>query len=188
MHEAAVFQVLVCNPCSARSLARLIPRNDDDDDVLEDFRSEYEALNRVRIKGFHELLEEAKLLQNGSKELWRLKAKLFDLLWQKLEPVMSQVQEGEQLAGAKSELAERLQEDGLVGVFPVGGAWGGTSVVDVRTRPGLQALRLNFLVCAQSLHRHSKKLPQPEFGMWVPVSAAEMKKRKRCQSGTHPAA
>ena len=32
MHESAVFRVLVCNPCSARSLARLIPRNDDDDD------------------------------------------------------------------------------------------------------------------------------------------------------------
>ena len=28
-----LFQVLVCSPCSARSLARLIPRNDDDDDV-----------------------------------------------------------------------------------------------------------------------------------------------------------
>ena len=69
---------------------------------LEDFRSEYEALNRVRIKGFHELLEEAKLLQTGSKEFWRLKAKLFDLLWQKLEPVMSQVLEGEQLAAAKT--------------------------------------------------------------------------------------
>ena len=35
MHESAVFQVLVCNPCSARSLARLIPRNDDDDDVVD---------------------------------------------------------------------------------------------------------------------------------------------------------
>ena len=70
-----------------------------------------------------------------------------------------------------------------MGVFPVGGAWGGTTVVDVRTRPGLQALRLNFLVrtvIAPAL----KKLPQPEFGMWVPVSAAEMKKRKRRQSDT----
>ena len=50
-----------------------------------------------------------------------MKAKPLDLLWQKLEPVMSQVLEGEQLAGAKSELAQCLQEDGLVGVFPVGG-------------------------------------------------------------------
>ena len=72
-------------------------------------------------EGFHELFEEAKLLQTGSKEFWRLKAKLFDLLWQKLEPVMSQVLEEEQLAGAKSELAQYLQEDGLVGVFPVQG-------------------------------------------------------------------
>ena len=101
---------------------------------LEDFRSEYEALNQVRIKGFHELIEEAKLLQAGSKEFWRLKAKLFDLLWKKLEPVMSQVLEREQLGGAKSELAQCLQKNGLVGVLPVGrGGWGGTTTVDVRT-------------------------------------------------------
>ena len=92
---------------------------------LEDFRSEYEALNRVRLKGLHELIEEAKLFQASSKEFWRLKAKLKDLLWKKLEPVMSQVLEGEQLAGAKSELAQcpsgrpcrRLSGSGVLGSY-----------------------------------------------------------------------
>ena len=84
------------------------------------------------------LLEEAKALESGSKEFWRLKARVGVLVWNHLEPLVATQLQGETLEGAKREFLVCTAPDGLVGVFPVGGSWANPPAVDIRTKPGLQ--------------------------------------------------
>ena len=67
---------------------------------LEDFKSEQEALTRVRVTGVPALLEEAKALESGSKEFWRLKARVGELVWNHLEPLLATQLKGDTLKGA----------------------------------------------------------------------------------------
>ena len=93
---------------------------------LEDFKSEQEALTRVRVKGVPALLGEAKVLESGSKEFWRLKARVGELVWNHLEPLLAKQLQGDTLESAKREFLVYLvctALDGLVGVFLVGGSW-----------------------------------------------------------------
>ena len=110
---------------------------------LEDFKSEQEALTRVRVKGVPALLKGAKALESGSKDFWRLKARVGELVWNQLEPLLATQVKGDTLEGAKRKFLVCTAPDGLVGVFPVGGSWANPPAVDIRSKPGLQGLWLN---------------------------------------------
>ena len=52
---------------------------------LEDFKAEQESLARVRVKGCPALLAAAQELDKGTKEFWKLKEQVGDLVWENLE-------------------------------------------------------------------------------------------------------
>ena len=81
--------------------------------------------------------------------------------------------------GMIGELGQVLFNDGLIGIFPVGGKFSTADTVDLRFHPGINAFRANFLV-KHVLTPLLKKIPEPRsLEIWVPLSSAEAQKRKR---------
>ena len=156
---------------------------------LEDKVAEWDATLRVRVKGCQPLLEEAREIEGGSKEFWRLKEKVGDILLRALTEELTKCPQASNAVPDtwRTELTQVFRAEFLVGVFSVGGKFSSSELVDIRFRPGLQGLRANFLV-KDCLTRILKEIPQASFGMWVPLSAPETKRRrKRAASNPAPA-
>ena len=117
-------------------------------------------------------------LVNRKEGLWQVKAELYDLLMQDLDPILAAMTDTAKQVQIRAELRETLGNgDEVVGVFPVGGPWGKHTGLDIRFKPSLQALRFSQLV-KRGLHPFLKE--HPSLSIWVPLSRAEMsKKRKR---------
>ena len=66
---------------------------------------------------------------------WSPVARVGELVWNHLEPLLAKQLQGETLEGAKREFSVCTAPDGLVGVFPVGGSWANAPAVDIRSKP-----------------------------------------------------
>ncbi len=151
-------------------------------DKLEDRLSEWDALTRVRVKGCSALLAQAKELQASSREFWKLKDAAGRLIWAEISTRLSKGVAPDLLVQYESEFHACMASEGLTGVFPVGGTWSDCSIVDVRVKTGLQALRLNQLIKGTIAPKLKAIEKSDSFGIWVPMSQGEMKRRKRKQS------
>ena len=147
---------------------------------LEDSVSDWQAALRIRIEGCDSVAKRARELNNTSKEFWRMKAEVADLLLKDLATCLIQCFPLEVERGrVQSELTESFPADAVVGVFPQGAPWGSEKSIDIRFRPGLRALRANHLVkhvLAPKIKIHCK---DSSCKIWVPLSSAEMSKRNK---------
>ncbi|CAE7583649.1 unnamed protein product [Symbiodinium natans] len=101
--------------------------------------------------------------------LWKIKEELFTLLLVDLDPHLSSLPDAARQMQIRAEIRDTLGAGGdIVGVFPVGGTWGHHTALDIH----------------QLVKRDLRALLLPVTGKacWVPLSQAEMtKKRKRQQ-------
>ena len=112
--------------------------------------------------------------------MWKIKEELFTLLVSDLDPHLSALPDAARQMQIRAEMRETLGTgQDLIGVFPVGGPWGRHTALDIRFRPSLGALRFCQLVKREL---RAVLLPVSGKACWVPLSQAEMgKKRKRQQ-------
>ena len=129
----------------------------------------------MRVKGCPALLAAAQELDKGTKEFWKLKEQVGDLVREDLEPLVAHNLTPDNVRAAKQEWKVCIAAEGLVGVFPVGGSWGSPPAIDIRCKPGLHDLRLNYLLRTVLM----KGVDTAHFGLWVPLSAPEARRRKR---------
>ena len=151
---------------------------------LEDFKSDQEALTRIRLKGFQGLLARGRAIDTGDKRFWTMKQDAVDLVYSCLEPVLKSKWGdlapealAEKLTKVLNEMSSCLLEGALVGFFPVGSPWATADTVDLRMRPGILALRMNNLV-------NSVLAPATKGGdvtIWVPLGAGDMRRKRRRQ-------
>ena len=106
---------------------------------LEDFKAEQDSLARVRVKGCPALLAAAQELDKGTKEFWKLKEQVGDLVWENLEPLVAHNLTPENVRAAKQEWKVCTAAEGLVGVFPVGGSWGNPPLSTSGANPAYRA-------------------------------------------------
>lgn len=144
---------------------------------LEADRGEWRAALRVRVKGFSKLEDRAVELSKSTREYWRLKAELLDLLLFSLQPLLGLMFADGSMQKIRKELSECFgQADALLGVFPVGGKFGEHKALDIRFKPGLTGWRTNSLV-KYVLTPELKKRDAGGVEMWVLLSQPEMARR-----------
>ena len=146
---------------------------------LEDRVSEWDATTRVRVKNPGSILTQAEELQATSKEFWRLKEAVGKAVWSEIAARLCKSVPAEVLKQYEGERSCGLAPEGLTGVFPVGGNWDGCSVIDIRLKP---CSRLGFTTFVRSVLAPKLKESDAgavDFGIWVPLSSGEMRKRKR---------
>ena len=91
---------------------------------LDDFKSDQEALTRIRLKGFLNVLACGRAIDSGDKRFWTMKEDAADLVYSGLEPVkwrdLSPEALAEKTTKVLNEMSACLLERALVGFFPVG--------------------------------------------------------------------
>lgn len=144
--------------------------------ALEANKDDWGTPLKLRFSGCEKLEARGKELAQGSKEFWKLKSELFELLWPDLEPHILKAF-GNESEKIRAELYEVLSYPSFfVGVFPTGGPWGSCKSVDVKFRPCLLGLRAHDMIARLV----SPKLKEINAGVsvWVPMSPTDMKKRE----------
>lgn len=145
--------------------------------TLSERQQSWDQVLRFRVSGFEKLSNRCHEISRGSREFWRLKHEVGDLMLHSLGPYMQDLF-GPNDAKIKGELAECLQEPWLLGVFPVGGRWPDEKSIDIRMRPSLAAFRMHALVKSHL----SPKLKQREdliMKCWIPLTQAEMQRKAK---------
>lgn len=153
---------------------------------VEDVLSEWEAVCRVRCKGVPAIQAEALRLMDTSKELWRLKEAVPEMIWTLISPVLAQsTPDPQDLAKLKGEFDGCMRPENLQGIFPVGSPWSSAETVDLKFKPGLPALRFNHLLSTiigpalKGSRTVEEANAQNSIQLWVPLPSAVLKKRKR---------
>ena len=113
--------------------------------ALEERTDEWQSALRVRIQGADKLSARGLELAQGSKEFWKLKSEVVDLLLDTLDPLLpTLLPDSAKRLSVRNELREVLSlPEYIYGVFPIGGKWGSEKSLDVRMKAGLAALRLS---------------------------------------------
>ena len=142
--------------------------------TLNERQQGWDQVLRFRVSGFEKLSNRCHEISRGSREFWRLKHEVGDLMLHSLGPDLF----GPNDAKIKGELAECLQEPWLLGVFPVGGRWPDEKSIEIRMRPSLAAFRLQALVKGHL----SPKLKQREdltMKCWIPLTHVELQRKAK---------
>lgn len=155
--------------------------------TLEENKDEWNATLRVRVKGFSKLEERCVDLSRTSKEYWRLKSELLELLLFTLQPMLAGMFKDGGDVKVHREFSECFgQADFFLGIFPVGGRFGERKALDIRFRPGLNAWRTNALV--KFVLSPALKKSEGGVEMWVPLSAPEQARRQKRRAQSTDAA
>ncbi|CAE6973016.1 unnamed protein product [Symbiodinium sp. CCMP2592] len=107
-------------------------------EFLEDRMGEWDSLTRIRVKGVPALVTQARELAQGSREFWRLKDTVGQLVWDVVGPILSPVVQEPALSAMRDEWLLGCHKEGLQGIFPIAGKWQDTHMFDIRVRCGLQ--------------------------------------------------
>eukprot|EP00439_Symbiodinium_sp_Y106_P044735 s3602_g5.t1 len=129
-----------------------------------------------------------------SRELWRLKEAVPEMIWTLISPVLAQsTPDPQDLAKLKGEFDGCMRPENLQGIFPVGSPWSSAETVDLKFKPGLPALRFNHLLSTiigpalKGSRTVEEANAQNSIQLWVPLPSAVLKKRKRRSTIIGPA-
>ena len=156
--------------------------------ALEIFKEEVSKTTKVRFVGADKLSKRGLELHTSSREFWRLKLEVCDLLLESLDPLLLTLfPEESKRTAVRNEFKECLclsHVEYINGIFPAGGEWGKERAIDLRMRYGCVSCRFDHLV-RTVLSPALKAAPGPvRFQMWVPLTQHEMKKRQERREKT----
>ena len=144
---------------------------------LENDRDEWKSCCKVRVQGCEGLTKRLHHLHSTSKEFWRIKTELVDLLHPALNPIVESFPV-ENRTRIRTEIQDVFgNSDALLGVFPVGAPWTQEKALDIRFKPSLLSLRANHLVKFVLGPKLREK--ESDFKLWVPLSAPEMERKQK---------
>ena len=140
----------------------------------------------ARVKNCRALSARGVALDTGSREFWRLKHEVLDLLLTDLGPLLPKHFRPDLEKQILCELKETVgKPDLLLGIFPVGSKWGQEKSVDIRFKPSLAALRVHNLLKTTVLPAlKSMTSDDNAFGLWVPLSQPEMTRKQKRKANT----
>ena len=121
---------------------------------LEERTRAWDSTLKVRLSGFTAVSKRCHELAAGTRQFWKLKQEIADLMLIDLGPHLKELFPVT-ANNIQNELVESLKEEFLVGMFPTGAKWPNEKSIDIVMKPGLPSLRMNLLVRLS----HSAKAP-----------------------------
>jgi hypothetical protein len=171
------------SPCQVRMNARqpVESRQTMDNRVarLEERTRAWDSTLKVRLSGFTALSKRCHDLAAGTRQFWKLKQEIADLILIDLGPHLKELFPVT-ANNIQNELVESLKEEFLVAIFPTGAKWPNEKSIDIVMKPGLPSMRMNLLV---RCHIQPKLRSREDLNLdlWVPMTQDEMERRSRRQ-------
>ena len=146
---------------------------------LEERTRAWDSTLKVRLSGFTALSKRCHDLAAGTRQFWKLKQEIADLILIDLGPHLKELFPVT-ANNIQNELVESLKEEFLVAIFPTGAKWPNEKSIDIVMKPGLPSMRMNLLV---RCHIQPKLRSREDLNLdlWVPMTQDEMERRSRRQ-------